>query len=373
MCIPRLWGSDAVGLGIDLAQQLSLTQGLYAEARVALLRKMAYVEAHQTMVSLLIQYSHLLLALYRHAQELPVDEFQDAVLSVLKRSVPFDSSMWGTATMTENGIDIHSLHLHNTTQKMIDAYQQVKHLDVAAHQCASRPTATMAFRTDTDFSGQQLAAYRQFLHEFRHENFLITSDINPLTRFVHWVSLYRADKNQYCTVEETELLSCLAPHVMQALAINRLMHLDRLVGDVARERWSVAIADVRGVLYHADRRFRELIQSQWPFEEEDRLPRVLVDNLMEEGLQCSGARVIVRRSLERELLFLKARQREEVDSLSQREFLVARLLVSGLTQKQVAARLERSPETIRSHVKSIFDKLGINNVAMLGAKLALRD
>jgi len=318
-------------------------------------------------------YSNLLLTIYRQAQELPVQEFQDRILSAIKPSLPFDSSMWGTARMTQQGIDIHSLHLHNTSQAMIDAYEKVKHLDLAAVKVTQEPTSTLAFNTSTDFPGAEIGPYRDFLHAFRHENFFITSDINPITRFVHWVSLYRADPRQVATPEETELLACIAPHLMQALAINRLVHLDRLTGDTAREKWAVAIADSRGVLYHADRRFRELVQSEWRMGSEERLPQELLDRLLAEDNQVAGARVVVRRSLERGLLFLKARPREEVDSLSAREFLVARLLVSGLTQKEVAVRLDRSPETVRSHVKGIFDKLGINNVAMLAPMLALRE
>ena len=160
---------------------------------------------------------------------------------------------------------------------------------------------------------------------------------------------------------------------MQALAINRLVHLDRLTGDEAREKWSVAIADNRGILYHADKRFRELVQEEWPTADADQLPQALLDQLITEDNQVVGASVVVRRSLERGLLFLRAREREAVDDLTVREFLVARLLVSGLTQKQVAAKLERSPETVRSQVKGIFDKLRINNVAMLAPLLVLRE
>lgn len=322
--------------------------------------------------TILSYYSNLLLSIYKQAQELPVHEFQDGILEALKRHLPFDTSMWGTATMTDGGIDIHSLHLHNTTQAMIDAYQQVKHLDVAAVRVSSQPTATIGFNTNTDFPQPELASYRQFLHDFRHENFFITSDINPITRFVHWVSLYRARADQMCTPEETEMLSCIAPHLMQALSINRLVHLDRLTGDAAREKWSVAIADSRGVLYHADLRLRELVRSEWSFDGE-RLPQALLDQLMGDEQQVTGRGVVVRRSIERGLLFLKARPREPVDELSAREFLVGRLLVSGLTHKQVAAKLERSPETIRSQVKAMFDKLGINNVAMLAPLLVLRE
>jgi DNA-binding CsgD family transcriptional regulator len=327
----------------------------------------------------LSHYSDLLLAIYRQAQELPVDQFQDSVLDTLKHYLPFDSSMWGTATMTAGGIDIHSLHLHNTTQRMIDEYQEVKHLDEAAMRVTQCKTATLAFCANTDFPGTELAPLRDYMHRFQHENLFITSDVNPITRFVHWVSLYRAQASQLCTSEETEMLSCIGPHLMQALAINRLVHLDRLTGDLARETWSVAIADSRGVLYHADPAFREIVGREWPAgappdpAQEERLPQALLEQLVADEGHVTGRQVVVRRTLERGLLFLKARRREPVDSLTARELLIARLVVSGLTHKQVAQKLERSPETVRSQVKSIYDKLGINNGAQLAPLLVLRD
>jgi DNA-binding CsgD family transcriptional regulator len=323
--------------------------------------------------TVLSEYSKLLLTIYRKAQDLPVHEFQDGILSTIKTCLPFDSAMWGTARVTPAGIDVHSLHLHNTTQAMVDAYEKVKHLGPAAMLVTEKPTATIAFNAREDFPQEELREYREFLHEHRHENFFITSEINPITRFAHWVSLYRFDKDQRCTPEETELLSCLAPHLMQALAINRLVHLDRLTGDVAREKWAVALADSRGVLYHADKRFRELVRMEWAVDGGGRLPQSLLDGLTVADNQITGEHVVIRRSLERGLLFLKARPREAVDELSAREFLVARLLAGGLTRKQVAAKLQRSPETISSQVKTIFEKLGINNVAMLGPLLVLRE
>jgi len=327
--------------------------------------------------TILSHYSDLLLAIYRQAQELPVDSFQDCVLDTLKAYLAFDSSMWGTATMTAGGIDIHTLHLHNTTQQMIDEYQKVKHLDTAAFRVSQQPTATIAFNTATDFADEELRDYKEFLHRFRHENFFISSDINPITRFVQWVSLYRAQASQHCTEAETEMLSCIAPHLMQALAINRLVHLDRLTGDTARENWSVAIADNRGVLYHADPAFRELVAMEWPLLRsvaggEERLPDAMLQLLTEGEGSITGRRVVVQRTHERGLLFLKSRAREAVDDLTARELLISKLLVSGLTQKQVAIKLDRSHETVRSQVKRIFEKLGINSVAQLGPLLVLR-
>ncbi|MBA4003334.1 MAG: helix-turn-helix transcriptional regulator, partial [Delftia sp.] len=49
-------------------------------------------------------YNHLLLNLYRLSHEQPVEHFQDQALDLLKPVLPFDSAMWGSATMTTAGI-----------------------------------------------------------------------------------------------------------------------------------------------------------------------------------------------------------------------------------------------------------------------------
>lgn len=327
----------------------------------------------RSMSTVLSRFSSLLLAVYRSAQELPPQVFQDQILEAVKPHLPFTSSMWGTATMTPVGIDIHSIHLHNSSQAMLDAYDKVKHKDTAAYRCTHQPRATMGFNVDVDFPGDDMGDYRQFLRDFGHSNFLITSDLNPISRFVHWVSLYRADPAQICTEDDKRILEHLGPHLMQALAINRLVHLDRLTGDACREKWSVAIADKRGVLYHADPRFRELVCTEWRQPDGDRLPDALLEQLSRSDAPVLGKDVVVQRTVEQGLIFLKARQRHRVDSLSTREFMVARLLASGLSQKQVASKLERSPDTVRSQARVVFDKLGINSVTMLAQHLVLRE
>lgn len=322
---------------------------------------------------MLSRFSSLLLTLYRRAQEQSVQQFQDQVLADIQPFIAFDSSMWGTATVRDGGIDIHSIHLFNSSQAMLDAYEAVKHQDTAASQVTAQPRATMGFNAATLFESEAHRGIREFCSRFGHENVLITADHHPVTRFVHWVSLFRADAAQVCTDAEVELLAHLGPHLMQALAINRLVHFDRLMGDLARENWAVAIADRRGFLYHADPRFTELLRAEWPGQSESQLPASLIAQLDGRDNRIVGQRMVLERSLEHEVLFLKARKRQPIDSLSTRELIVARLLVSGLTQKEVALKLERSPETVRSQIRMIFDKLGIGNVVMIAPHLALRD
>lgn len=52
---------------------------------------------------------------------------------------------------------------------------------------------------------------------------------------------------------------------------------------------------------------------------------------------------------------------ELLDPLSEREMDVLRLLVTGLSSTDIAARLHIAPSTVRSHIKHIYSKLDVHN------------
>jgi len=59
--------------------------------------------------------------------------------------------------------------------------------------------------------------------------------------------------------------------------------------------------------------------------------------------------------------------------LGRREADVARLVADGLTNKQIGARLFISERTVDSHVRSIFNKLGVSSRAQIAAWMASPD
>ncbi len=56
-------------------------------------------------------------------------------------------------------------------------------------------------------------------------------------------------------------------------------------------------------------------------------------------------------------------------SLTSREKEIARLILDGLTNKEIAIRLEISPNTIKIHTKNIYDKLNVRDRLSLFALL----
>lgn len=58
----------------------------------------------------------------------------------------------------------------------------------------------------------------------------------------------------------------------------------------------------------------------------------------------------------------------ELEALTERELQVLALLAQGLTNKEIAHRLIVSPNTIKRHLKAIFEKLGVRSRASATAK-----
>ncbi|WP_295957436.1 LuxR C-terminal-related transcriptional regulator [Rhodoferax sp.] len=311
-------------------------------------------------------FSTLLLRLYRLAQEMPIQHFQDAALAQIKQVLPFDSSVWGTATTHPQGIDIHTVHLHESSPEMLQGYESLKQLDTAAATVFGKAHVVRAFHTDSWFASPETRELRDFLHRFGHANMLIAADGNPRTQFVHWVSLFRRQRDAHCTEDECVLLAQLAPHVMQALALNRVMHLDHLlVAGKALSAHGSAIADTRGTLYHADPYFHALLQAEWSGWRGPVLPRQLMDTALLGVDRFAGRAMVLRFYVEHGLLFLKARARCLVDQLNARERGIAQRIAGGANHKAIALALGRSPATVRNQIQAIYEKLQVSNIAML--------
>ena len=270
--------------------------------------------------------------------------------------------MWGSARRTDLGIDIQTIHLHRQPAEMLDSYEELKHMDTAAVASGKRPSSTLGFNARTWFAGERHKPMREHGKRFGQANFFISSvDDTRHADLVHWVTLFRADEAAHCTAEEQLQLTHLSPHLMQALALNRVMHLTR-AGTSAP---GAAICDRRGALYHADDGFTALLRREWPRSHGASLPFGLVEHFNAGAERHVGDSVVVSQQPEQGLLFLKARLRCKADSLTPRETIVAQLLARGSTHKEVARLVERSPATVRNQVQAIYAKLEVSNVAAL--------
>ena len=79
-----------------------------------------------------------------------------------------------------------------------------------------------------------------------------------------------------------------------------------------------------------------------------------------EGL-WAGSPSLVQALLERQRLPMPAEAEQVVDPLTERERQVLQLTAQGLANKQIAASLEISENTVKFHLSSLYAKLGVTS------------
>jgi DNA-binding CsgD family transcriptional regulator len=152
--------------------------------------------------------------------------------------------------------------------------------------------------------------------------------------------------------------------LLEALRINRAMALQQLkIG--AGAQFAYAIADTCGVLYDTTADFAPLLRREWPAFSGSSLPREIVSVLAGNRPTFTGREIAIRHRRHAGLIFLTARPRGNIDSLSNRELGVARLIAAGMSYKEIARSLLLAPATVRNHTQSIHDKLQVRRVAEL--------
>lgn len=153
---------------------------------------------------------------------------------------------------------------------MLADYEEVKHLDSAAASLEGMERATRAFDRDVEFAAPQQKAIRAHGRRFDMRHFFISSEMNPASGLVQWVTLYRAHEAACRTETERSLLAAVAPHLQQAMGYNRVWHFDRVMPvaepglQPSAAGRAQAVADMCGIVYHATPLFGELAAQEWP-------------------------------------------------------------------------------------------------------------
>lgn len=325
-------------------------------------------------------FGDLLLHVYRVAHEQPMDGFHSASLDALRRVLPFDSSVWGAGSTSALGFDIHTLHLDRQPPDMRADYEPVKHLDTASAQVVGARSITLGFDTAAAYGASHQKAMKEYCERFDLRHFFITSSLNPSNGLTQWITLFRSRADGYGTEKERRLLAAVAPHLQQAMSYNRLRHLQAWAsegegvsfnaeGREAQPRRAQAVADLRGVIYHATPTFESLLRAEWSTLPDARLPRALMQCFATGRSRFVGCTLAARCRVERELLFVNARTLCAADRLTPCEWQIAWLLARGDSHKEIARRLDRAPATVRNHIQAIYRRLGVGSVAALIAEL----
>lgn len=178
---------------------------------------------------------------------------------------------------------------------------------------------------------------------------------------LQWIFLYRRTGDGF-TRQESENLLALWPHIERCFHINRWRHLESRIR--RHESRAAALINWRGFVEAADPRFCELHAIEWPSAPFGKFPAPVLDCLFA-GRDYEGARIRIALCAQDDLILCKAFEKNLLSTLTPAELEVAQQFSRGLTHKDVALNLGVSENTVRSHIKHVYDKLAIHNKARL--------
>ena len=318
-----------------------------------------------TTMKTLDRLSLLSLALQRGARREPAAGFVEWAFGALKQQLPFDTAMWATGYLEPGQAPVmQTAQLHRQPPQMLVDYAAIGGSDVLLAAAVSQPGIAIAADTPTWAPPQVL----DYLQRYGIAHALATCTIDPQTRLITGISLWRADAARPYTEPERQLMQAVFPHLIEARTQNRLLQLVHAANPRVTAPWVPAAADTAGLLHHADDEFVHLLPEEWPGWTGPYLPDPLRQALQAgEATRITGRQLVFKLAPLGDLTLVQARRCAPLDRLTTREREVAMHTAQGLTHKEIARLLALSPATVRTHLATSCRRIGVRNKAQLAA------
>lgn len=306
-----------------------------------------------SLASLLGAFSATTLELQRLAQNSDIEHFHQPALASISQVLPFTSAWWGRAALIDGLPEEHSSYLYHLPPSYLPDWQSIRHTDVTIGRVHARPgQAVIVDMTDPDNG----AGLNWLGKTYGIGELLCVVFIDPQTHLSDHLALYRKPGAPRFTEQDCEVLNNIMLHLVAAVSAN---HIRTLVAKremlTPSRNLALAVCDQRGTLHCAEKGFVDLLLGEWPDWKGPLLPVAL------DARGHDGKRVQIEASAVGDLFLLAARSRSVLVQLSPRENDVAQGFGEGKTYKEIARDLGVSPNTVRHHIRAIYNKLGVND------------
>nr|WP_315261313.1 LuxR C-terminal-related transcriptional regulator [uncultured Duganella sp.] len=309
-------------------------------------------------------HGSLLLALYRGARAMPVTEFPEYALALMKTVVRFEKARTTAVELQGDDAVVRGVHLHNEPAGMLLDWAAIKRQDKVFHNVRDHLGKVFNYHAASLFAGPQTALMRDYAVRYEHRNGVVLMQRDAVTGLHDSLALYRVGEDDHFSAQEQALMQQLAPHIQEAL------HINALHAEGEAQHGDLAIVQFDGAVQFCGPAFDALARQEWPDWRAQRLPARLMTALGRPGGgRYAGRHLTLSCTVRERWLYLRAHKQHRLSQLSPRELEVARRYASGLSSKEVAQQLELSPATVRSFLQKIYQKLDIGDKAQLATAI----
>lgn len=276
--------------------------------------------------------------------------------------MPFDvGTMITSHAHDATWMDVRSYGVDDL-QAMMAGHARVRHLDGVARQMLANPLRV--YRNDLDapeLAGPEKAPLREHLAAHGGQSLLGVAVPTAEGQTLSVLALGRRSLDRRFRDDEAQWFEALAPHVVEASAINR----DRWLHRGAREGSGVLAAALLASDGRLAQTTRAFVELMWPEAPPD--TAYLAEPIRRAVKQGQlwrlpdGEHVLTGLPDDSGGYFLRIRRLGPADRLSARERQIASAFAQGHSYKAIAADVGLSPATVRNHLQRIYEKLEVTN------------
>lgn len=312
------------------------------------------------------RFSRLLLNLYRAAENTPLKEFRNAALGEIQQHLPFDGVMWTTTRLSGSRSSHHVWAYAGVSRDLLRLLENDPHGRIGFEVTKETLGKPRIWNAEDMTPGTQMAALTAYAGM---RQIVIVSDLNEALDVFTVLIVGRRDLRQPFDAGDQTLLRLLMPHLQAAMGRNvesRTMAtlVNRIAGDVG-----LAIVTNDSIVLE-EANFAQIMQNAWPRYSGSLLP-VPIQQAMHAGrkiVSFDGATIHLMYREDHVLLI--ATPPSALHTLTRKEFTIASDFAQGKSYKEVARHHGLPPETVRSRLRSVYEKLSVTDKAELSRRFA---
>ena len=302
------------------------------------------------------KYSELVRDIYQLAFVVPIDEFKLRCFELLADTFQIQSGTWITRCERQIPFYEQDSFTYQLPDGFMEDYHHLSTVSTQVHQVFGVMLGNLDKTLDIldvvpedEWFGSDM--YKLYCEKFDLHHSLMTVTANPLNEVINIVTFARHDPDHPFSEEEKLGKEFVVPNLVEAMRINILNAFSSKQGDASAYR---AVSDRYGNLIEAEEGFLALVEKYQLVEGR----KLLLNIEAAEGVHQTNDYQLVFENNEG-LVYLELKA-VLVELLTGRKADVSRLLLSGLSNKEIAQKLQIAPNTVSNHLKEVFRILNVN-------------
>ncbi len=298
------------------------------------------------------------------AESCPIEQFKQEAVVLLGKYLSFDAAQWVTRASVRGEDErsyLAAAHLHNLDESKLAAYQPFINRDLLLTRLMAEPNVAFDLRDvwpDKEYFSSDL--YRDYAAGYSLERMLSILIARQGMNFCQAITVYRSDRERIFSAEELTFFETASQWLTRALRHTILESVGSSVvsGLGSNGVKPRAVVDKDGFIFELDAHLENWLHSQILNFDGVYFPGSLLQSSLQQGIvDYSHYRLEVVQQGDLYLVYFHCKL--PFDSLTPKEWQVARSALECEGNKSIARKLDNSPGTVQKHLQNIYVKLGI--------------